>query len=590
MTTHAHLNRRQFLERTAAMGTAGCIGIGLHEGNTTMAANLEPSLQTMVASTFAAAPDRRVFANPYRAGRTMTMSRRGIVATSQSLASQAGLDMLRSGGTAMDAAIAAAAVLNVVEPMSTGIGGDAFFIYYEAKTGKIFGLNGSGRSPMGLSRDHFKKKNIRSIKADSWESVTVPGAVDAWLTGLDRFGRKKVSEVLAPAIDYADNGFAVTPIIAGYWRGAQQALRKNEWSAKTFLADNKAPKAAEVFRIPNLAKTFKQIAEGGRDAFYKGPIAKEITRYAKETGGFLTMDDFAAHQSTWVEPITTNYRDFDVYQIPPNGQGIGVLLMLNLFEGFDLAALPHNSAAYLHLQIEAKKLAYADLYHYVSDPAFNKLPIKELLSKDYADKRRKLINPKQAAKAVEHGVPGGKDTIYLTAIDKDGNACSFINSIYYGFGSKITGGNTGVMLQNRGAGFVLNQGHFNEYAPGKRPYHTIIPGMVMKNGKLYMSYGLMGGPMQPQGHAQFLASHIDHGLDIQEANDVPRWRHLAGSQILLEHGIDPKVFDALKKMGHEPRWADGVSFGGAQAVMLHPKTGTFLGSSDPRKDGAALGY
>jgi gamma-glutamyltranspeptidase/glutathione hydrolase len=495
--TRAGMSRRQWLGGVAAAGAAavaGCARRALSPDERKLFAEADQALREL--------EERGIRADPYRAGRTMTMSRRGIVATSHVLASQAGLDMLKAGGSAMDAAIAAAAVLAVVEPMSTGLDGDAFFIYHEAATGKLHGLNGSGRSPRGLSHEHLASLGKPKIEPHSWEAVTVPGAFDAYVTGMERFGRKPLADVLAPAIDYARNGFAVTETVAGYWEGAEQDMRVDPMSASTWLIDGRAPRPAEVFRNPNLADTLDTLAAGGRDAFYRGPIADQIVRYAGETGGYLTMQDFAEHASTWVDPITTNYRGYDCHQIPPNGQGIGVLIMLNILEAFDLASMKHNSAEYLHLLIEAKKLAYADMYTYVADPAKARLPVAELISKDYAARRRRLIDPRRAAEIVHPGTPTGTDTIYLTTIDADGNACSFINSTYYGFGSKITGGETGIPLQNRGAGFTLEPGHLNEYAPAKRPYHTIIPGMVTRGGKLYLSYGLMGGPMQPQGHLQ----------------------------------------------------------------------------------------
>ena len=534
--------------------------------------------------------DRGIRANPYRAGRTMTMSQHGIVASSHVLASQAGLDVLRSGGSAMDAAVATAATLTVVEPMMTGIGGDVWILYYEAKTGKVHALNGSGKSPANLTREYFEKKEDQRIVSSSWEAVTVPGAVDAYATALERFGRKSLGEVLEPAIRYASEGFPVTEIVANSWKGAETGLRRDPWARKTWLIDDEAPAESAIFKNPNLAASLKLIAKGGRDAFYKGPIAQEIVRYASESGGFLSMEDFAQHSSEWVDPISTNYRGFEVYQCPPNGQGIGVLMMLNILEGFELSKMKHNSPEYLHLLIEAKKLAYADLGKHVADPWQSDVPTQGLLSKAYAAERRKLIDLERAAPAAEPGTPQNGDTIYLSVVDSEGNAASFINSLFSAFGSKIVGGNTGVTLQNRGSGFTLEEGHINEYAPGKRPFHTIIPGMVTKDGKLYLSYGLMGGAMQPQGHVQFLLSHLEFGLNIQQANDLPRWRHMRGMRVLMEHGTPWETMQALTRMGHEIDPSGGGSFGGAQTIMVHPVTGTYLGGSDPRKDGAALGY
>jgi gamma-glutamyltranspeptidase/glutathione hydrolase len=535
--------------------------------------------------------ERGVRADPYRAGRTPTLSRNGVVASPSVLASQAGLDALRRGGSAMDAAVATAAVLSVVEPMSSGLGGDAFFLYYEAKSGRVFGLNGSGRSPRGLSREHFAEKGLERVPESGWEAVTVPGAVDAWAEGLARFGRRPLAELLAPAIAYAEEGFPVTEIVSYHWKSHEEDLRRDPWSARHYLVDGRAPGLASVARLPALAGSLRQLAEGGRDAFYRGPIAAEIVRYARESGGFFSLEDFAAHRSTWVEPLHVDYRGSEVYQIPPNGQGIAVLMLLNVLEGLDLRALGFDTPQYLHTLIEAKKLVYADLAAYVADPEGAELPVEYLLSEEYAASRRARIDPERAAaEPLPAELPAGSDTVYLAAIDREGNACSFIQSVYDGFGSKVTGGATGIVLQNRGAGFSLERGHRNEYAPGKRPFHTIIPGMVLRQGRLHLAYGLMGGPMQPQGHVQLLLHHLDFGLGIQEAIDVPRWFHARGRVVLLEHGTPRATIEALRALGHEVHPAGLRYFGGAQAVGPHPETGVYLGASDPRKDGAALGY
>jgi len=538
----------------------------------------------------AAAPVRQMMSDPTRAGRSMSMSQHGMVASSHVLASQAGLDILRDGGTAMDAAVAMAATLGVVEPAMIGIGGDAFFLYYEAKSGKVYAYNGSGRSPKNLPRSYFDEKEKQEIDEGSWEAVTVPGAVDAYAAGLERFGKKSFAEVLAPAIRYAEEGYPVHEVVGLVWASYAGKLQKHEWSKKLKLKDGRAPRVGEIFHDPALGASLRKIAEGGRDAFYKGDIAKEIVRYSDESGGFLTLDDFASHTGDWTEPLSTNYRGYDVWQCPPNGQGMGVLMMLNILEGYDMPAMEFQSAEYLHVMIEAKKLAYADLSKFVGDPARGDIPVKGLLSKEYAEARRNLIDPKHAADAVDPGTPPGGDTAYMTAVDQWGNACSFINSLYAPFGTGIVGGNTGFPLQNRGGGFTLEKGHFNEYKPGVRPYQTIIPGMVTKDGKLYMSYGLMGGSMQPQGHVQFLLSHIDHGLTIQQAADMPRWRHMSGQVVRFEPGYRPDVLDQLRAMGHQVKPGVFTQMGGAQAIMVNPDTGILLGSSDPRKDGAAMGY
>lgn len=526
--------------------------------------------------------------NPYVQGRSMTLSRKGIVATSHTLASQAGLDMLRSGGSAMDAAVAAAATLAVVEPQSTGIGGDVWILYYEAATKTVHALNGSGHSPRALTREHFGDS---TSMGGGWNVVTVPGAVDAYATAVERFGKKTLSDVLQPAIRYASEGFAVTEKISRAWAGSRGKLSRDKWATETFLIDGeRTPELGEVFVNPNLARSLRLIAEGGRNAYYEGPIAEEIVRYAQESGGYFTMEDFAEHHSDWVQPITTSFMGYDVFQCPPNGQGMAVLMMLNILEGYDLASMKHNSPEYLHLLIEAKKLAYADLGRYNADPEAVDIPLEGLLSKEYAATRRALIDPERAAARVEPGVPLGHDTIYLCAIDEEGNAASFINSLFSGFGSGIVGGNTGIVLQNRGSGFVLEEGHFNEYAPGKRPFHTIIPGMVLQNGELYLAYGLMGGSMQPQGHTQMLLSHMLFGKNIQEANDVLRWRHQGGLNVSIERGMPMSTLRTLVNMGHRVSLTGGGSFGGAQVIMVDPITGTYFGSSDSRKDGAAVGW
>ncbi len=534
-----------------------------------------------------AAPAKPIIADAYRQGRSMVIARHGMVASSHPLATQAGLDMLRAGGSAMDAAVAVASTLGVVEPMSIGIGGDAWMLYYEAKTGKVYALNGSGRSPVGLTRDHFKDGD----KINGWASVTVPGAVDAYWTGHQKFGKLAWKDLFQPAIRHADEGYPVAEIIGTMWSTAAGKLARDTWSKQCWLmSDGKAPKVGEVMKLPKLAASLKTIADGGRDAYYKGPIAAEIVRYAKESGGFFTAEDFANTHSDWVDAISTNYRGYEVYQCPPNGQGAGVLMMLNILEGYDLPKMTFNSPEYLHLLIEAKKLAYADLYKFVGDPARGELPIKGLLSKDYAAERRKLIDPAKAAAEVKPGIPKTGDTACFSVVDAEGNACSFINSNFANFGSGITGGATGIILQNRGEGFTLEKGHFNEYKPGVRPYHTIIPGLVTKDGKLYMTYGLMGGDMQPQGHVQFLLAHLDHGFNLQQAIDIPRWKHEDGVKVYLEQGNAPATFDGLKALGHEVTQANFLTFGSAQAISRDPDTGVLFGASDSRRDGLALGY
>jgi gamma-glutamyltranspeptidase/glutathione hydrolase len=516
------------------------------------------------------------------------MGRNGMVSTSHPFATLAALDMLRAGGSAMDAAITAAAVLSVVEPMMTGLGGDVFMLIYESQVKRIRGLNGSGRAPTYLSREHFG--NSAEINLDSWESVTVPGAVDAWAVALQRFGTQSFKDVLLPAIHYAEEGFPVTEAVARLWAENEEALNKDEWAKLTYLPQGRAPQPGEVFQNPNLAKSLRLIAEGGRDAFYRGPIAKEIVRYADESGGFLKLDDFRSHESAWVSPLSANYRGYEVFQCPPNGQGLAVLMMLNMLSGLEINRLRHNSAEYLHLLIEMKKLAYADLERYVSDPDRGEVPVIKLLSKGYLSQRMAQIDPRKAAPSVPPGRPFGRDTVCLSVVDRERNAVSLIQSIFHPFGSKIVGGDTGILLHNRGAGFSLQRDHPNEYSPLKRPFHTIIPGMVLLDGAFHMSYGVTGGSMQPQGHLQFLLNHLDFGMNLQEAIDCPRWRHTEGVDVKLEHGHPRAIAEVLHKLGHRVFASPGSEFGGAHAVMIDPETGTFLGAADPRKDGCALGF
>lgn len=527
--------------------------------------------------------------NPYFAGRRVAVGRRGMAASAHPLASLAAVDLLREGGNAVDAAVAAAAVLAVVEPAMTGPGGDVFAQYFDAASGVIYGLNGSGRSPAGLPFEHFERRARADAADRGWEVVTVPGAVDAWWTMHERFGRLAFERLLEPAAALAEDGYAVTEIVAETWRDHGPRLGHDAYARQFYLLDGRPPRCGEVFRNPAMAASLRTIGREGRDGFYEGSIATEIVAYARETGGYFELADFASHHSEWVTPISIPYRQYRVHQIPPNGQGLGVLIMLNMLKDDDLAHLGLNTPEYLHLLIESKKLAYADIHHYVADPASADVPLDGLLSESYARLRRRRIDPAQAAASVAPGVPAGSDTTYLTTVDAHGNAVSLINSLYHAFGSGIVGGKTGILLQNRGAGFSLQPEHPNGYAAGKRPFHTIIPGMVTRDGRLYMSYGLMGGPMQPQGHVQFLLAHLEHGLGIQEAADLPRWQHTQGRQVLVEHGIDAATVRALCDRGHEPIPADHRAFGGAQAIRIDPDTGAYFGASDPRKDGFALG-
>ena len=529
-----------------------------------------------------------------KAGRSVVRAQHGMVATSQPLASQVGLEVLKRGGNAVDAAIAMAAVLNVTEPMMTGVGGDMFAIVYWAKTKELKGLNASGRAPRALSLDYFAKNNIKRMPEFGMTSITVPGAVDGWTTLRDKYGTMKLADLLAPAIGYAENGFPVMEKAAEDWNAEVQKLKRTPAAASNYLIDGRAPRPGEIFRQPNLARTLRTIADGGRDAFYKGPIAKSIVDYMKDNGGFITMEDLAATRADWVEPISTNYRGYQVYELPPNGQGITALIALNILEGFDLGAMRSQPAQYYHTMIEAMKLAFADRNRYIADPTFSKVPVSELLSKDYAAKRRALIDPK---KALDNPPPGdinlGSDTTYFTVVDKDGNAVSFINSLFDAFGSGVVGGDTGIVFQNRGSAFSLDPKHPNAIAPGKRPFHTLIPAMVMKDNQLFMSFGVMGGAIQAQGHVQVLVNLIDLKMGLQEAIDAPRYRFTSGRSVLLEDELGSSVIEQLLSMGHVRGKPPGVlrsSMGGGQAIMIDPVSKTLMGASDPRKDGMALGY
>lgn len=533
---------------------------------------------------------KTVISDPYRAGRSMAMAKNGMVASSHPLGTLAGLEILQQGGSAMDAAVAVASTLGVVEPAMIGIGGDAFFLYYDAGTKQVYAYNGSGRSPKGLSREYFDKKEKKDIDGKTWEAVTVPGAVDAYAAGIERFGKLSLKEALQPAIRHAREGFPVQEVVATVWASQTGKLRRDAYAKELKLVDGRAPKAGSIFVDEALATSLETIANGGRDAFYKGAIAEEIVRVSDEADGWLTLEDLAEHTGDWVEPVSVNYRGYDVWQCPPNGQGSAALMMLNILEGYDLASMEFNSPEYIHLLIEAKKLAYADIETFFGDPVRGDIPVEKLLSKEYAAERRALIDPVKAAEAVDPGTPLKGDTAYMTVVDSEGNACSFINSLFGPFGTGIVAGDTGIFMQNRGEGFTLEKGHFNEYKPGVRPFHTIIPGMVTKDGAMYMSYGLMGGSLQPQGHVQFLLAHLDFEYTIQEANDIPRWRHDSGVSVRMESGTPQETMDALAAMGHDTKPGAYVQMGGAQAIMYDPESGVLLGSSDPRKDGMALGY
>ena len=532
----------------------------------------------------------------FTAGRSVVRAAHGMVATSQPLASQVGLDVLKRGGNAVDAAIAMAAVLNVTEPNMTGIGGDAFMMVYSAKTGKLEGLNASGRAPRALNLEYFRSRKMTQVPTTGMEAVTVPGAFDGWVTLLEKHGTMKLADLLAPAIDLAEHGFPVMEKTSADWEPEVPRLTLTPAAASTFLVDGRAPRPGDIFVQKNLARTFRTLAKGGRDAFYRGEIARAIVDYCRKNGGFLTMEDFAAQTSEWVEPISTTYKGHTLYEMPPNGQGLTALLLLNILEGVDLQSMRSDAERYYHTMIEATKITFADRNRFLADPAFSTVPVKELLAKDYAARRRALIDADKAIDVPAYGdVRAGSDTTYFSVIDKDRNAVSFINSIYFAFGSAIVAGDTGIMLQNRGAGFSLDPDHPNRFEPGKRPFHTIIPAMVFKDGRLLMSYGVMGGDIQPQGHAQVLVNLIDRGLNLQQAIDAPRVRYISGRGVMMEDGLTAAVIDGLIRRGHV-RVMPGAGLthralmGGGQAIMIDPATGALLAASDSRKDGLALGY
>jgi gamma-glutamyltranspeptidase/glutathione hydrolase len=484
-----------------------------------------------------------------------------------------------------------AAVLNVTEPMMTGIGGDAFALVYWSKTRELKALNASGRAPRALSLDYFARRGIKQMPDAGMEPITVPGAFDGWTQLLERYGSMKLADLLAPAIEYAEGGFPVMEKTAADWADQVEKLKKTEAAAANYLVDGRAPRAGEIFKQQNLARTFRALARGGRDAFYKGEVARAIVDYCQKNGGFLTMRDFAEHRSEWVEPISTTYRGYTVYQCPPNGQGLTALIALNILEGFDLARMSERPDLYYHTMIEAMKLAFADRNRYIADPEFARVPVAALLSKEYAATRRKLINPDRA---IESPLPGkvasGSDTTYFTVIDKDRNAVSFINSVYESFGSGVVAGDTGIVLHDRGAGFSLDPAHPNRIEPAKRPFHTIIPSMVFKDGQLFMSFGVMGGGIQPQGHVQVLVNLIDLGMNLQQAIEAPRYRYLDRARVILEDEMGEATIKRLIERGHQRAGGPGLSMGGGQAIIIDPASGTLLGASDPRKDGLALGY
>jgi gamma-glutamyltranspeptidase / glutathione hydrolase len=534
--------------------------------------------------------------NPHQS-RSATVARHGIVCCAQPLAAEVGLDVLKAGGNAADAAIATNAMLGLVEPGSCGLGGDLFCIYWDAKTKKLYGLNASGRSPYAMTRESLRQRGVRGLSGVySW---TVPGCVDGWDQLRQRFGTMSLAQLLAPAIKYAEEGFPVSEIID---RGWPHPGRDPSMTA-TYCPKGQAPEIGEMFQNPELAASYRLIAQQGRDAFYRGPIAEQIVAASRGRNGFFDLKDFADHTSEWVEPVSTNYRGYDVWELPPNGQGIAVLEMLNLLEGYDLRSMGRHSPDYLHLFIEAKKLAYADRAKYFADPAFHKLPVAELISKTYAEKRRKQIDPQHAATSVAAGDPllaAGHDTTLLCVVDKDRNCCSLIQSNSAHFGSRIVPGHVGFVMQNRGSGFSLDGQSWNALEPHKRPFHTIIPAFVTKDSKPWLCFGVMGGDLQPQGQVQVLVNLIDFGLDVQAAGDAGRTSHSgsqspsggkmdpAGGKVTVESGIPQATVDELTNRGHHV--VRGGSGAGYEGILIDQPHGTLHGGTEARKDGAAVGY
>lgn len=548
---------------------------------------------------FMVAQDR--LTGPQGVTRSEVIGQNGMVATSHPLASQVGIEILKKGGSAVDAAIAANAALGLMEPTGSGIGGDLFAIVWDAKTEKLYGLNASGRSPKGMALEWLKSQGHQKIPAFGPLPVTVPGAVDGWFELHGKFGKLKMSDILAPSIAYAENGFPVTELI-GYYLGrtvprfAKKFPNVREtWS----MADGRVPGKGDIYRNPGLAKTYRKIAQKGRDGFYKGEIARTIAHFIQEQGGFLSEADLATHRSEWVEPVSTNYRGYDIWELPPNGQGIAALQMLNILEGFDFSQIKFGSAEHLHLVNEAKKLVFEDRAKYYADMEFAEVPVEQLISKTYAAERRKLIDPKQAG-VYRAGEISQGETIYLCTADKDGNMVSLIQSNYRGMGSGMVPPGLGFMLQDRGELFTLTPGQNNTYAPGKRPFHTIIPAFATKDGKPWLAFGVMGGDFQPQGHVQIIMNLIDFKMNLQQAGDAPRFEHRGSSQstgelatdsgeLRFESGILTKTLLELAYRGHQISSKVGY-FGGYQAIMWDAARGVYFGASESRKDGQAVGY
>jgi len=527
------------------------------------------------------------------AQRSVAMGPRGMVASSQQLATQSGHKILAKGGNAVDAAVAMLCTLSVVEPHSSGIGGDAFALIYLSSENKILGLNGSGRSPYAADLDWFRKKGLTEIPETGILSVTVPGALHAWAEAQKRHGRLDFGDVFEDAINYAQHGFPVSEVIAGEWQNSESKLLAHPAASKTYLIEGKAPRAGQLFQNRDLARTYRNIVAQGTESFYGGEIGEKIVAFSRKSGGLLDIKDFIDHSTTWVEPIMTDYRGYSVVELPPNGQGLTAIEMLNILEGYDIGEFQHNGPHHLHLLVEAKKIAFSDRDAYVADPDFGKLSTETLISKEYAAQCRGNIDPNRAMDPPQPLLyPKNSETVYVTAVDEDRNAVSFISSIYLHFGSGVVVDETGIILQNRGWGFSLDPQHYNCLRPHKRPLHTIIPGMVFKDGHFVMSFGVMGGDMQPQGHAQFLMNLIDFKMNLQEALDAPRVRHIQAKDVYIEDGISADTIAALEEKGHHilSATANINQVGGGQAIYLDHHQNVLLGASDRRKDGCAIGY
>ncbi len=541
----------------------------------------------------------RITGEPFST-RSEIIAENGMVATSHPLATQVGINILKDGGNAIDAAIAANAAIGLMEPTGNGIGGDLFAIIWIEKEKKLYGLNASGRSPKNLTLDYFKKNNLTTIPAYGPLPVSVPGCVDGWFEMHEKFGKLSIKKILNPAINYAQNGFPVTELVSYYMSVADKNFHKYPNFKETYYVGESTPKKGQLFKNADLANTLKLISKKGRSGFYEGTVAKRISDFIIAQGGFLSYDDLKNHKSDWIDPVSTNYRGYDVWELPPNGQGIAALQILNMLENFDIKSMGFGSAEYIHHFVEAKKIAFADRAKYYSDMSFNEVPVDYLISKEYANKRLPEISKVKAALSVNAGEIENGDTIYLTTGDSEGNMVSLIQSNYRGMGSGMVPTGLGFMLQDRGELFSLDEGHFNVYEPEKRPFHTIIPAFITKDGEPYVSFGLMGGAMQPQGHAQVVINLIDFEMNLQEAGDAPRIRHVSGQQptggemtdggeLSLESGFDYKEIRKLMKYGHKVIFSLG-SFGGYQAIKYDKEMGVYFGASESRKDGHASGY